>query len=77
MDVPARQILNSAEGIVTIDSNASCAVLWNAWTNDANIADLGAGNHVGYLCVERGDVADYAVSLAPGAKYALTMTLSS
>jgi D-hexose-6-phosphate mutarotase len=77
LDVPARQTISAGAQRIAIDSAAKCAVVWNAWTNDANIADLGAGNHVGYLCVERGDVADYAVSLAPGAKYALTMTLSS
>ena len=38
---------------------------------------MGEGNHVGYLCVERGDVADYAQTLAPGASYRTTMTLSA
>ena len=76
LDVPVRQILNSAEGMVTIDSNASCAVLWNAWSNDKNIADLGEGNHVGYLCVERCDVADRALTLQAGGEYRMSMTLS-
>ena len=47
---------------------ASCAVVWNAWTNDKTIADMGEGNHVGYLCVERGDVADYANHIEPPAE---------
>ena len=68
--------ISAGDRRIAIESAARCAVVWNAWSNDANIADLGAGNHVGYLCVERGDVADHAVSLAPGAKYALSMTLS-
>jgi D-hexose-6-phosphate mutarotase len=78
LDVPARQTLQDAAGEVAIEieCDASCAVVWNAWNNDANIADLGAGNHVGYLCVERGDVADRAVTLAPGAAYRTTMTLA-
>ena len=76
LDVPARQTLKSAEGQVEIESDASCAVIWNAWSNDINIADLGAGNHVGYICVERCDVADRAVNLSSGSKYRTSMTLS-
>jgi glucose-6-phosphate 1-epimerase len=76
LDVPARQILTSPEGQVRIESDASCAVVWNAWSNDGNIPDLGAGNHVGYICVERCDVADRALTLAPGGEYRMSMTLS-
>lgn len=76
LDVPARQTLKSSEGLVHIESDASCAVLWNAWSNDKSIADLGEGNHVGYLCVERCDVADRAVTLPPGGSYRTSMTLS-
>lgn len=76
LDVPARQTLKSADGEIAIDSDASCAVVWNAWSNDKNIPDLGEGNHVGYLCVERCDVADRAPTLAPGGEYRMTMTLS-
>lgn len=76
LDVPAEQTLKTAAGTVRIESDAKCAVVWNAWTNDKNIADLGEGNHVGYLCVERCDVADRAVTLPPGGKYQVSMTLS-
>jgi D-hexose-6-phosphate mutarotase len=76
LDVPQRQTLVTPAGSVTIDSPAKCAVVWNAWNNDQNIADIGAGNHVGYLCVERGDCADYALTLAAGGSYRTTMTLA-
>lgn len=76
LDVPARQTMNSTDGSVKIESDAKCSVIWNAWTNDKNIVDLGEGNHVGYLCVERCDVADRAVLLQPGGKYQTWMTLS-
>ena len=76
LDVPIRQTLLSADGRVQIESDAKCAVVWNAWTNDKNMADLGEGNHVGYLCVERCDVADRALSLPPGGEYNTWMTLS-
>ena len=76
LDVPAVQVLKAATGNVKIESDSKCAVVWNAWTNDKNMADIGEGNHVGYLCVERGDVSDYAVTLAPGGKYRANMTLA-
>lgn len=76
LDVPATQILRHAGGDVTIESDARCAVVWNAWTNDVNIADIGQGNHAGYLCVERADVAERAVTLQPGEQYQCWMTLA-
>ena len=60
-----------------IRSEASCAVVWNPWTNDAKIADIGVGNHVGYLCVERGDVMDRARTLEAGKSYMAQMTLAA
>ena len=76
LDAPARQTISSSAGRIAVESGSRCALVWNAWTNDKNMADLGAGNHVGYLCVERGDFADYALTLPPGGKYACSMTLS-
>jgi glucose-6-phosphate 1-epimerase len=76
LDVGAKQTLTSGTGLFTIEGDARCAVLWNAWTNDKTIADMGEGNHVGYLCLERGDVADRAPTLPPGSSYHTTMTLA-
>lgn len=77
LDVPRRQTITAGSTYVGIESEARCAVVWNAWSNDRNIPDLGEGNHVGYLCVERGDVADHALTLAPGGVYTTSMTLSA
>ncbi len=77
LDVSARQTLKSSAGNVRIESDATCSVIWNAWTNDANIADMGEGNHAGYLCVERCDVADRAVILQPSHPYKTWMTLEA
>lgn len=76
VDVPTRQVIGSAAGTIGIESDAGCAIVWNAWDNDRNIADMGEGNHVGYLCVERGEVADRTLTLAPGATVHRSMTLS-
>ena len=76
LDVGARQLLQTGSDTVTIESDAQCAVVWNAWSNDKNIPDLGEGNHVGYVCVERCDVADRALTLQPGGSYRMWMTLT-
>lgn len=75
LNVPAAQEIRTAAGTVRIESDTKCAVVWNAWTKDKTFADLGEGNHVGYICVERGDVADRAVTIAAGEAYACWMTL--
>lgn len=77
LDVPAEQLLKIPTGDVKIKSDAKCAVVWNAYTNDRNLPDLGEGNHVGYICVERGDVADHAVRIQGGDRYQVSMSLSS
>jgi len=76
LDVPAQQTLRTSSGNVRIESDAKCAVVWNAWANDKNVPDIGEGNHVGYLCVERCDVADRAMTLQPGETYRTWMRLS-
>jgi glucose-6-phosphate 1-epimerase len=76
LDVPPVQTVVTGAGDVRIESDTKCVVVWNAWTNDKTMADIGEGNHAGYLCVERGDVADRAVTLAPGDRYRATMTLA-
>ncbi|MDR0578134.1 MAG: D-hexose-6-phosphate mutarotase [Candidatus Accumulibacter sp.] len=76
LDVPQRQTVIAGDRRVEIESGARCAVVWNAWNNDRNIPDLGEGNHTGYLCVERGDVADHAVTLPPGGKHRVWMSIA-
>ena len=76
LNVSARQTIESADGRIAIESDAGCAVVWNAWDNDRNIADMGEGNHVGYLCVERGEVAERSLTIPPGETCRSWMTLS-
>ncbi len=76
LDVPAIQTIEIATGRIAIESDAGCAVVWNAWNNDRNIADMGEGNHVGYLCVERGEIADRSLTIQPGETYRSWMTLA-
>ncbi len=77
LDVPATQRIECPAGAWRIEGDARCCMVWNAGANDRTIADLGEGNHKGYLCVERADAAQRAVDLAPGATYRTTMTLAA
>lgn len=77
LDVPQEQTIVTGQGDIVIRSESKDSVVWNAWSNDKNIPDLGEGNHKGYLCVERGDVMDHAITLAPAAQYEIWMTISN
>ena len=68
--------LDAGAGRIDVESDARCAVVWNAWNNDRNIPDLGEGNHVGYLYVERGEVAERALTIPAGETFQSWMTLS-
>lgn len=76
LNVPPQQTITTSNGNILIDSATQCAVVWNAWSNDRNVPDLGEGNHVGYLCVERGEVAERTITLMPGTAYRAGLTLS-
>ncbi|MBE0530894.1 MAG: D-hexose-6-phosphate mutarotase [Rhodospirillales bacterium] len=77
LDVPAVQQIESPVATYRIESDARCCMVWNAGDNDRTIPDLGAGNHMGYLCVERADAVERAVDIAPGGTYRTTMTLGA
>ncbi len=75
LDVNERQTLDLSARKLHIDSPAKCAIVWNPCEKAENMADVGKGNHAGFVCVERGDVADYAVSLAPQETYETWMDI--
>ncbi len=77
VDVPIYQLIESPAGKYKIEGSSRCSLVWNAGHNDKNIADMGAGNHRGYLCVERLDAVDWARNLASGESYNTTMILSN
>jgi glucose-6-phosphate 1-epimerase len=76
LDAPATQTLRIASGDVKIESDAKCTVVWNCWDNDRNMADIGEGNHTGYLCVEPGDVAERAAVIPADGEYRKWMKIS-
>jgi glucose-6-phosphate 1-epimerase len=57
--------------------NAASTIIWNPWPEKAAaMADLGADNWRGMLCVETGNVADNRVQLAPGATHRITTRIA-
>ncbi|MFC7421156.1 D-hexose-6-phosphate mutarotase [Iodobacter arcticus] len=76
LDVPAEQVIKHSAGQIKVSSDTHCTIVWNPWEDAAKMADVGQGNHTGFVCVERGDVLDHAVSIAAGGVYRATMSLS-
>ncbi|XZG69506.1 D-hexose-6-phosphate mutarotase [Chitinibacteraceae bacterium HSL-7] len=78
VNVAAEQRIVDTNRTIRIDSPCKSSVVWNCGAETAaKMADVGAGNHLGYLCVECADTADNALTLAPGQTYTTTMTLSA
>ncbi|UXY17069.1 D-hexose-6-phosphate mutarotase [Chitiniphilus purpureus] len=76
LDVPAVQSIATARGAIRIDSDTRSAVVWNPWEYANNVPDVGSDGYRRFVCVERGDVFDNALQLAPGERYHRSMTLS-
>lgn len=52
---------------------AASAIVWNPWAEkSAAMGDLGAGVWRGFICVESGNVAENAVTLAADSEHAMT-----
>lgn len=79
-DVPDRLVIDDPgwrRRIVIEKTGAASAIVWNPWTEKAAaMADLGADNWRGFVCVETGNVADNRVMLPPGGMHAMTARIS-
>jgi glucose-6-phosphate 1-epimerase len=63
--------------IVVEKTGAASAIVWNPWPEKAAaMADLGAENWRGFVCVETGNVADNRLTLPPGATHTMTTRIS-
>jgi glucose-6-phosphate 1-epimerase len=57
--------------------NSLTAVVWNPWVEKAKtLSDLGAGDWKHMICVEASNVADFAVTLAPGQEHQMQAIIS-
>ncbi len=61
--------------IAITHNNCPSVVVWNPGANAANIADIGAGNEQGYICVERGAVLQEKWNLEAGENRSAWMKL--
>jgi len=63
--------------IVVATTAAASTIVWNPWPEKAAaMADLGADNWRGMVCVETGNVADNRVHLPPGATHEMTTRIT-
>jgi glucose-6-phosphate 1-epimerase len=80
LDVPDRLTIHDPDWerrIVIDKGGAASAIVWNPWPEKAAaMADLGADNQRGFICVETGNVADDDINLPPGATHEMTTRIS-
>ncbi|AZN36556.1 D-hexose-6-phosphate mutarotase [Iodobacter ciconiae] len=76
LNVPAEQIIKHGAGQIKVSSDTHCAIVWNPWEGAAKMADMGQDNYSGFVCLERGDAFDHAVSVVAGGVYRACMSLS-
>ena len=80
LDVPDRLTIHDVawdRRIVIDKAGAASAIVWNPWPEkEATMADLGADNWRGFICVETGNVADDDINLPPGATHEMTTRIS-
>jgi glucose-6-phosphate 1-epimerase len=79
LDTPEKLAINDPawHRRIVIEKSAASAIVWNPWPEKAAaMADLGADNWRGMLCVETGNVADDRVRLPPSATHEMTTRIT-
>ncbi|HWB50900.1 MAG TPA: D-hexose-6-phosphate mutarotase [Stellaceae bacterium] len=80
LDVPDHLAIEDAgwgRRIAIDKTGAASVIVWNPWSEKAAaMADLGADNWRGFVCVETGNVADNRIVLAPGGEHAMTTRIT-
>jgi glucose-6-phosphate 1-epimerase len=80
LDVPDRLVIRDPglhRSIVIEKTGAASTIVWNPWPEKAAaMADLGADNWRGMICVESGNAADNRVNLAAGDAHEMTTRIS-
>ncbi|MTI18360.1 D-hexose-6-phosphate mutarotase [Rhodobacteraceae bacterium RKSG542] len=73
--IPDCLYIDSPNGRIKIAGDQKSAMVWNPGEGAANVPDMGEGAQVGFVCVERVDAIDTAVTLEPSATYTADMTI--
>jgi len=80
LNTPDRRVINDPgwdRRIVIATAGSASTIVWNPWPEKAAaMADLGADNWRGMLCVETGNVADNRVHLSPGGTHDMTTRIT-
>lgn len=79
LDTPATCVIHDTgwnRRIIVEKSGSASTIVWNPWQEkSAAMADMGPGEWRQMICVESGNAADNAVTLAPGETHSLTVTI--
>ena len=61
-----------------MSGRVDAAVVWNPWIEKAaKLGDLGDSGYLKMVCVESGNIADDAVTIAPGKRHAFQIRYST
>jgi glucose-6-phosphate 1-epimerase len=78
LDTDAKCVIDDGEWqrrIHIAKTGSHSTVVWNPWAVKAQkMGDMGEDGHLDMVCVESGNAADNAVTLAPGAEHRLSVT---
>ncbi|MBL0920145.1 MAG: D-hexose-6-phosphate mutarotase [Hydrogenophaga sp.] len=77
---PGLQVVDAAAGrrIALRSEGSTTAVVWNPGAAlAATMADLGAGAHRGYVCVETANAGDEVIAIAPGASHRMAVVIDT
>ncbi|SDR27977.1 D-hexose-6-phosphate mutarotase [Pseudovibrio sp. Tun.PSC04-5.I4] len=73
--IPEHLFLNSPMGQISISGDQKSCMVWNPGEAAAKVADIGAGAEANFVCVERVDAMDTAITLKPSATYTASMAI--
>ncbi|QLI80395.1 D-hexose-6-phosphate mutarotase [Chitinibacter fontanus] len=75
LDVPQVQTIVDGARKINISSTAKSSIVWNPGEHADNMADVGQYRQ-NFVCVERGDVFDNAITIAARSRFSAEMVLS-
>ena len=67
-----------ARTVTLRSNNAGSAIVWNPWPNKtARLSQMRTDDWRSFVCIETANVADHAVTLAPGAQHEMTLRITA
>lgn len=76
LSVPASQTIETTDPIRITGEQCYSAIVWNPGAERAAaMIDIGSENYTGFVCLERGNASDNAVTLQPGETHQACITI--